>query len=59
MWSNSPGMAEAKRAAMQAMAAAGNERAWNLGHRLGWPMMKLPNFNLEAEDKNNKLKTSG
>ena len=38
-------VAEAVRAAMQAMAAAGNERAQNMGPRLGGPKMKQPNFN--------------
>ena len=49
-------VAEAMKAAIQAMAAAGNERAQNTGPRLGRPTMKQPNFNWEAEDKYNKLK---
>ena len=44
------------RAAIQAMAATGNERSQNIGPRLGKPAMKQPNFNWEAEDKYNELK---
>ena len=49
-------VAEVMRAAIQTMAAAGNERAQNAGPKLGSPTMKHPNFNWEAEDKYNKLK---
>ena len=49
-------VAEASRAAIQAIATVGNERAQNMGPRLGRPAMKQPNFNWEAEDKYNKLK---
>ena len=52
-------VAEAMRAAIQAIAAAGAERYQNTGPRLGGPRMKQPNFNWEVEDKYNKLKTSG
>ena len=49
-------MAEATRAAIQAMAAAGAERAPNAGPGLGRPLMKQPTFNWKAEDKYNELK---
>ena len=49
-------VAEAVRAAIQAMPAAGNERAQNTGPILGGPKMKEPSFNWEVEDKYNKLR---
>ena len=52
-------VAEATRAAIQAMAVAGVERTQNVGPRLDGPMMKQPTFNWETEDKYNKLKTLG
>ena len=44
-------VAEATRAAIQAMAVAGAERTQNAGPRLGRPMMKQPTFNWEVADK--------
>ena len=38
-------VAEALKAATQAMAVAGTERAQNMRPRLGRPMMKQPTFN--------------
>ena len=48
-------VAEATRAAVQAMAEAGNERAQNTGPRLGRTPTKQPNLKWQAEDKYNKL----
>ena len=49
-------VAEAMRAAIQAMSAAESERAQNTGLRLSRPIMKEPNFHWEAEDKYNKVR---
>ena len=49
-------VAEATRAAIQAMAVAGAERTQNAGPRVGRPVMKQPTFNWEAGDKYNELK---
>ena len=49
-------VAEAARAAIQALAVAGAERTQNVGPRLGRFTMKQPIFNWEAEDRYNELK---
>ena len=51
-------VAEATRAAIQAMAAAVAERPQSAaGPKLGGPAMKQPSFNWETDDKYNELKT--
>ena len=45
-------VAEATRAALQAMALARAERTQNAGPRLGRPLMKQPTFNLEKNRYN-------
>ena len=51
-------VAEATRAAIQAMAAAMTERPQSAaGLKIGGPAMKQPTFNWEADDKYSKLKT--
>ena len=51
-------MAEATRAAIQAMAAAMTERPQSMtGPKIGRPAMKQLTFNWEADDKYSKLKT--
>ena len=52
-------VAEATRVAIQTMAAARADETQNVVHRLVVPMIKQPNVNWKAEDKYNKLKTSG
>ena len=49
-------VAEATRAAIEAMAVARVERTQNAEPRLGRPMMKQPTFNWRAEDKYDGLK---
>ena len=49
-------MAEAIRAAIQAMAVAGAERTQNVGPRPGGPMTKQSTFNWEADNKYKELK---
>ena len=52
-------VAEATRAAIQAMAVAAAERPQSTaGPKIGRPSMKQPTFNWEAEDEYNKLKCS-
>ena len=51
-------VAEATRAAMQAMVAAVAERSQNMvGPKIGTPVMKQLSFNREADAKYSKLKT--
>ena len=51
-------MAEAARAAIQAMAAAMAERPQSMaGPKIGGPAMKQPIFNWVSDDKYKKLKT--
>ena len=53
-------MAEATKAAIQAMAAAVAERPQSMtGPKIGGPAMKQPTFNWEADDKYSKPKPSG
>ena len=49
-------MAEATRAAIQAMAAAGAERTPNAGPKLGGPIMKQPTFDWSSTDKYTKFR---
>ena len=54
----SKAVAEATRAAIQAMTAAAVERPKSTaGPIIDRPAMKQPSFNLEADDKYNELKT--
>ena len=51
-------VAEATKVAIQGIAAATIERTQGTtGPRIGGSTMKQPNFNWEAEDKHNELKT--
>ena len=45
-------VAEATRVAIQAMAASATERPQSVGPKIGGPVIKQPNFNWEADDKN-------
>ena len=54
------GVAEAMKAAIQAMATSTSERPQSAaGPKVGRPAMKQASFNWEADDKYSKLKTSG
>ena len=52
-------MAEAMIVAIQAMAAAGNERSQNIGPRLGGPTMKQPISTGKQKINTTNSKTSG